>query len=1190
MRVNTGNVWKRVCAVVGVLAFVFAVTGLAFAQSDTGTITGTVTDPKGLAMSGVNILIHNADTGADMKPIVTTETGIYVLTLLPPGNYDITASQTGFSSVEHKGVALQVGQTIRIDVSMPVATQQSLVTVTTEIPVLETEKTENSQNINEGLVSNLPVSSRRWEQLALLTPGVSYDGTAGAVSFRGLGGEYNQNSVDGANNEDSYDETTRGGYNESYVYSADSIREFQVASSGFNAELGQAAGGAVNAVTKSGTSAFHGDLFYSGRSPSFNAYDPVGKTFAASTGTAPTQPVHQQNQWGGSVGGPIIKDKLFFFVTDDGFRKVEPNTVTSTQLSPSIDNLVCPNAATVTTAQCMAAKQFADAHFTGVFPRNMRQDVELVKLDYQINQSYHVNVVSNIRDYHLPSSPLLENNSSGSVLQDRFLIANLSTVIGTDKVNEFRYQWGKDNSIQNPNIASPAPEVVLTNLFTYGSGQSTSTTDEIRNQFTDNFSITRSSHTIKFGVDVNLVSDDVQGSVTANGPYTYNNVALPAAVTAGGGCTLPAGNTTASQQANTTFCDWLIDLYRYSTIGPGMTAAQIGNHFSSFGQTVDTVGTTPNNFVYNMPFQDIAGYIQDTWKARPNITVNYGLRYDAQIFPHLPYSVSEVFPNADQQIFDYYTSKYPNTLNGLQPRLGIAWNFRKTTVLRIGGGTFVAETAGHNLKNVYSGAGEAAGSCNAGACTGATFPTPGGQPFSGLEFPDLFVTQNANVPLANLPLPGAATASALYTTAANAVTIPNPKFSIRGADPNLTAARAYEAEVGIEQQLPGNMNLSVQYVFTRGNHLPRGEDANIGGSYDPALCSSAATTSGVNQNTCGTTITKPYVVTDANGNVVLTPASTGLLALPLYSSAPVTGAFPGFSSRIDSLTGGIPANASTINTTYNGMNVTLRKPMSHGLEVLANYTLAHALDNGDVGGTQLATVALDPRNNNLEYGNSTTDVRNRFTASVVYAPTVFEKSGSKLERTALGGWALSTTITATNGVHYTGQASSTASQTTVYCGAPTPGCDFSGYALPGSTMLLPAAITFTGLGGGMTGAGIGSTGTPAGSRISWLPNGAFVLPNLYDVDLRLIKQVSFKERYHFELRLEAFNLFNSTLVQAVNTNAYSYTKPGAAIGTGTCAGTAITCMSPLSTFQQASRTCGNLLGARQLQAGLRFSF
>ena len=90
----------------------------------------------------------------------------------------------------------------------------------------------------------------------------------------------------------------------------------------------------------------------------------------------------------------------------------------------------------------------------------------------------------------------------------------------------------------------------------------------------------------------------------------------------------------------------------------------------------------------------------------------------------------------------------------------------------------------------------------------------------------------------------------------------------------------------------------------------------------------------------------------------------------------------------------------------------------------------------------------------------------------------------------------------------------------------------------------------------MTGAGIGSTGTPAGSRISWLPNGAFVLPNLYDVDLRLIKQVSFKERYHFELRLEAFNLFNSTLVQLVNTNAYSYTKPGAAIGTGTCPGNA----------------------------------
>src|SRR6185436_7984795 len=125
--------------------------------------------------------------------------------------YDVTASQTGFATVERKGVPLQVGSTLRIDVQMPVASQQSLVTVTTEIPILETEKTEQSQNITESMVSNLPISSRRWEQFVLLTPGLTTDGSGGAISFHGMSSMYNNNSVDGANNNNAFNATARGG-------------------------------------------------------------------------------------------------------------------------------------------------------------------------------------------------------------------------------------------------------------------------------------------------------------------------------------------------------------------------------------------------------------------------------------------------------------------------------------------------------------------------------------------------------------------------------------------------------------------------------------------------------------------------------------------------------------------------------------------------------------------------------------------------------------------------------------------------------------------------------------------------------------------------------------------------------------------------------------------------------------------
>lgn len=396
MRLPTGFPNTRVLAKCGFSALVvvmlaLCVTCTAFGQS-TGTLTGTVTDPKGLAMTGVNVQIHNADTGVDLKPIATTDAGVYVMPLLPPGTYDITASQTGFASVQHKGVTLQVGETVRVDIEMPVAGQQSLVTVTTEVPILETEKTEQSQNITENMVSDLPVSSRRWEQFALLAPGANYDGASGQVSFHGINSMYNENSVDGANNNGAYDNTTRGGpgLDSGYVYSSDSIREFAVKTSSYSAELG-AAGASVNAVTKSGTAQFHGDLFYNGRSPIFNAYDPVSKTSAAASGTSPSQAILQQHQFGGSLGGPLIKDKLFFFVTYDGFRRVQPQPDLPTQLSPPINQLTCPTVAAgapagttaPTLAQCQAiigtpsnpAAGIAFQHFLGVFPETRRNDI-----------------------------------------------------------------------------------------------------------------------------------------------------------------------------------------------------------------------------------------------------------------------------------------------------------------------------------------------------------------------------------------------------------------------------------------------------------------------------------------------------------------------------------------------------------------------------------------------------------------------------------------------------------------------------------------------------------------------------------------------------------------------------------------------------------------------------------------------
>ena len=192
--------------------------------------------------------------------------------------------------------------------------------------MVDTEKTENSQVVSDSAVSNLPVAGRRWDTFVLLTPNVTTDGTSGLVSYRGISGLYNSNTVDGANNNQALFSEARGrALSGAYVYSLDSIREYQVTASNYRAELGQAAGGVVNAVTKSGANALHGDLFYYLRYPTWDALDPLPKSQDIYT-----QPIHQWQQFGGSASGPIIKDKLFFFVTYDGSRKVNPVTYTST--------------------------------------------------------------------------------------------------------------------------------------------------------------------------------------------------------------------------------------------------------------------------------------------------------------------------------------------------------------------------------------------------------------------------------------------------------------------------------------------------------------------------------------------------------------------------------------------------------------------------------------------------------------------------------------------------------------------------------------------------------------------------------------------------------------------------------------------------------------------------------------------
>jgi hypothetical protein len=1066
-------------------------------QTATGAVTGTVADPKGLTISDAVVLIHNEDTGTEIT-ITTNAAGVYVAPYLQPGRYEVTTSKGGFQTVVHKDVAVHVGDRLTLDVDLPLQSQATSVTVTEEAPLLETTKTESSQTVSQTQVSNLPIATRRWENFALLTPAVTTDGTSGLSSFRGISGLYNGNSVDGANNTQAFFSEARGrAIIVTYVYSPDSIREFQVSTSNYSAEYGQAAGGVVNAVTRSGGNQFHADLFYNFRYPDLNALDPVGKTKGIFT-----QTVHQQNQFGGSAGGAIIRDKLFYFGTYDGFRKVNPILYTSTTSDATINGFVCP--AAVTATQCSAAKSFITDDLLGAFPRKLKQDVFLAKLDYEMNTTNHFSAVFNWQNWQEPfgynTAPTVNNggstqNGAGGT-HERFFIGNWTKTFSSNKVNEVRYQWGRDFEFDSTNSGGPSASIL--NIASYGETSALprpAFPDEHRNQISDNFSIVKGKHELKMGADVNFIHELLINLFQGDGNYSYNSTTftLNGAPNGTPVCAAPP----AQVQANATFCRWVADVVG-ADVGDGLT----GKHYTSFTQVNDPITHVGKDDFYN---NDLGLYLEDTWRLKPRLTLNLGVRYDLQHVPKPPQ------PNTASPILALYTSTLNIGKNNIAPRLGLAYQLDKDTVVRVGYGIFYGKTSNSTyyalrvengvFQQTFSGCG------------------PNGNPVCAPTFPNVFFTPPG--PALAAPFPGALTP----TVGIPGGTLPGNTAAVHGMSPDFVNPVAHEGEVTVERQLPGRMTVSATYLLTRGIHLPASFDANV----KP------------------TTETRSYDVLTSTGATQLTAT------VPFYGNH-------GSNGRIDPNSGLILNQESVINSWYNGLVITLRKPFSHNLEVTANYTFSHALDDGQTAGTNGTFFGtdgvLDPYNLKGDYGASDLDQRHRFVASVIWQPSYGKKFQNAFARQAVDGWSLSGIVVAATGQPY--------------------GANIG-------TSILTLAIPSD---GGLTGAEVSTFAGPTGGRASWLPRNPFNLPNFTNIDFRMGKGFSFKEKYKLDFMVDAFNLFNSTIVSSVNTTAFNY----AAAGSGACTGHTNPCLTPSPTFGTRSTTSGALYGPRQLQLGARFSF
>ncbi|HYL09526.1 MAG TPA: TonB-dependent receptor [Candidatus Acidoferrales bacterium] len=1049
--------------------FVSICSALAFAQSaGTGTITGTVTDPQGSTVPGAIVTVRNTDTGGE-RTLTTNDAGIYVAAFLQSGNYQVKASKQGFAVVEHKGLVLAVGQTLTIDFAMPLKTTEETVTVTSQAPLIEPEKTETSQAVSQTLVENLPINGRRWDNFVLLTPGVTTDGGFGLVSYRGISGLYNGNYVDGANNNQAFFSEARGRTRIQYTYSMDAIKEFQVSESNYSAEFGQAAGGIVNAVTKSGQNTIHGDVFYYLRYPALNALDPIAKSRGIFT-----QSDHQRQQFGGSAGGPIIKDKFFYFFNYDGSRRVFPIVYTGPSAAPgTLAPANCPVQATA--AQCTAAINFVNS-LTGIFPRNGNQDVYLGKLDYQLNDKNRFSAAFNFHNWRSPNGVITSttrfNDSSttngGDFVHSRYLIADWNSTVTSHMLNDFRFQWGRDLEVETPNF--PGPSVSISGITTYGEPNflpRTAFPDEHRYQLTDNLSIVRGRHTFKTGVDVNLIHELLINLFQGDGVYSYSGASAGA------------------------FRNWVADVYGLN-LGDGRT----GRHYSNFTQAVDPITGVGKDDFYN---NDIATYFEDSWKARSNLTVNLGLRYEIQHIPQPPR------PNTATPLLASFTTTINTDTNNFGPRIGVSWEFMKNTVLRAGYGIFYGKTTNSTFYTVRveNGVFQQTGVCG---------PTSGCAPnFPNVIFP-------APGPALQAPFSGALT-PAVQTVAVS----PSSSLS-RGLAPDFVNPLVHEGELAIERQIPGNISVSASYLFSRGLHLPVFIDTNL----NP------------------TALTKTYDVTDASGNTV------SQVTVPLYTSRP------------SPASGIVLTGFSGVSSWYHGLILSARKPLSHGVEILGNYTFSKSIDTGQVIGTNGTfngtNTPLDPFNQRGEHALSDLDQRHRFVGSVYWVPP-FKKISNRPLRLLVDGFSFSTITT----------IASPQPVTATISGSPCPnGMDF-----------------------GVTCGEVSSFGGFTGGRAPNVGRNAFHGATQFrDVDFRVTREIPLRERFKLQVLAEAFNLFNHTNFQSVSSTLLDVAQPSA-LATATCKAAVHvnTCLVPDSTpFLIPQSASNTLYGARQLQFSAKISF
>jgi len=769
----------------------------AQAQATTGVTRGTVTDSTGQPLSGATVTLRNLETNAS-RSLTTNQRGVYAATLLRVGNYDVSARALGFRESRRSGVPVGLGETVTLDFALaPQVVQLQELTVQAE-PELDVSQSASATRLSAEAVEGLPNNGRNVFNFTTLTPNVAIvQGPDGdEISIGGQRGIHNNVSVDGADFNNPFFGEQRGGQRPAFTFNLDAVQDFVVVSDGANAEFGRSGGGFVNIITKSGTNQFHGSAHYFGKYDALSA-DP-SHTFPGG-GTTGFTPDFAQHQFGATFGGPLVRDKAFFFLAYD---QQEYNETKQTTRLGTIDP---------------ALRAFVDTAFGGALqgdfePISRTNDANafMGKLDFRLGEKHNATLKYNYTnsrqvngtfdvDFWGRSANALERDFSHAVN------GGLTSLISSSLSNEFRFQWAREERPRpydgplNPATGRPFPDTDIGFVGPAGfSGYRVGMpffipvdAYDYRFQVLDNVSLVSGNHLFKFGGEWNRTGVNQTFRGFGNGRVAFTSVDGFLNYVANGNqyveCSDDITNTFVISSNNAT-CP--VGTHISGPIALYLQQAGIG------GLSVDEAGT--QTIIQN----ELALFLQDSWKATSNLTVNYGLRWEAQIQPDLITPIPDLFyfPLIGQTVtnsvgtFEFPgDGTIPSDYSMFQPRLGLTYDVRGDgrSLVRANAGLFYARIPGLNLASSRSTDGSRGQSIfrnsalipilGAPPAYGELLPSPASAPFR----PDIFVF-----------------------------------------DKEFQNPRTFSATIGFEQELTQGLVGSISATHARTDHLTRFFNAN----------------------------------------------------------------------------------------------------------------------------------------------------------------------------------------------------------------------------------------------------------------------------------------------------------------------------------------------------------------------------